>query len=420
MAEAGGGAAAAARRFRWSGAFARLWAAQAASQVGTQVSLLAIPLAGAVTLHATPFQMGLLGLLGRLPFLLYPFAGIWVDRVRRRPVMVAADLLRAVLLLAIPAAAALGRLRMEVLYATMGATILVTVWFDTANRSFLPAIVGREELLDANSRLEATASASRVAGPSLGGLLVQLLTAPFAVLVDALSFVVSAALIGSIHAPEAPAARRRTGVRALGRELAGGFQFVLGHRLLRTLTLAVAASHFFWAVQLAVYFLFLARDVALPSAAIGLVVAAAGPGVLAGSVVARWLPARIGLGPAMIAGWALFGLAALLVPAAAGPAALAALALAASQLLMAAAVQVISVNNTSYRQAITAMDMQGRAMASTAFLGFGVAPLGSLAGGALGGAVGLRATELAAAAGLLAVALALLPTAVRGLRRAAA
>src|SRR5262249_27019199 len=176
----------------WSScAFTVLWTGQTISELGSEVSTVALPLIALTTLQATTSQMGLLSALSRLPFLLYVFAGVWVDRTRRRPVLIGSDVARAVLLLALPAAALAGVLSFAVLGAVVFLVMLLTVWFDTAYQSYLPSLVERSQLLDGNARLQSSKAAAQVAGPSLGGLAVQVLTAPIASLLDALSFLAS-------------------------------------------------------------------------------------------------------------------------------------------------------------------------------------------------------------------------------------
>lgn len=384
--------------------FRLLWAAQAVSQLGSEVSGLALPLAAVVTLRATPGQMGLLSALLRLPSLGYPLMGFWVDRVRRRPVLVGADLARAAILLTVPAAALLGVLRIELLYVVVVVVVSISNLFEVANQSYVPSIVRRDRLVVANSRLEVTRSTAQITGPGLGGLLVQLLTAPIAILGDALSFVISAALTSCIRTPEAspqPEAALQ-GVRA---EIGEGIRFILGHPTLRLLVAAVAASRFLWALQLSVYLLFLSRELRIGPALIGFILLAAGPGALLGTVLAVRLPPRLGLGVTIIWGWTAFAGGALLVPMARPGLVEATLVLVASQFATAAAGQAVSINVLSLRQAATPDRLLGRVNAGFGFLATAGAPVGSLGGGLLGALVGLRQTELVAALALLAIPL---------------
>jgi MFS family permease len=191
--------------------FLKFWTGSAISDVGSQITTLAVPLIAALTLQATPWQMGLLSAAGGAPILLVGlFAGVWVDRVRRRPVMIATDLGRAALLLLVPLAAITGLLRMEILYAVLLLTGALGVLFDVANMSMLPSLVASDRIVEANSKLQSTSAAAQVAGPSVGGVLVSLMTAPFALLADALSFLLSAACIARTHVPEAAPETRGT------------------------------------------------------------------------------------------------------------------------------------------------------------------------------------------------------------------
>src|SRR5215213_10286309 len=190
------------------GDFARLWAAQSTSAIGSQFTAVALPLLAALSLCASPMAFGVLAAAAGLPHLLFGlFAGAWVDRLRRRPVMIAADIARTVLLITIPVAAALGALRIEFLVGVAFLVETFTVFFDIAYLTYIPSLVSRDDLVEANSRLEATASAAQVIGPALGGTLVRVLGAPMALLVDTLSYLVSATLIWRIRAQEAPPER---------------------------------------------------------------------------------------------------------------------------------------------------------------------------------------------------------------------
>src|SRR5262249_23335746 len=191
--------------------FMRLWAGQTVSQLGSTVTREALPYTAILALGATPIQMGLLGAAGAAPLLLLGLlAGVWVDRLRRRPVMIAADLGRAVLLLSVPGAYLLGLLRIEQLYVVAALVGVLSVFFDVAYQAFLPSLVQREQIFEGNSKLGMSGSVAEIAGPPLGGTLVQLVGGPVTILLDALSFVFSARSLLRIRAPEpAPAAPER-------------------------------------------------------------------------------------------------------------------------------------------------------------------------------------------------------------------
>src|SRR5512132_1839212 len=215
-------------------AFLKLWAASAVSDVGSQVSALALPLIAALTLGATPWQMGLLSAAGAAPILFVGlFAGVWVDRLRRRPLMIAMDIGRAAILLVIPLASALGLLRIEILYVVALLVGALSVLFDVAHLAFIPSLVEREQLVEGNSKLQTTTSVAQVAGPGLGGVLVGLLGAAFAVLIDALSFLASALLIVGIRVKES--SRVASDAHGVVAEIGEGLQVVVAHRILRAL-----------------------------------------------------------------------------------------------------------------------------------------------------------------------------------------
>src|SRR6266571_4222971 len=261
--------------------FVRLWAGQTISQFGTQISQLAIPLTAALVLNASPFEMGLLGAFEFAPFLLLSlFAGVWVDRTARRPVLIVADVGRALLLGSIPAAAFLGILHIEQLYVVGLLTGVLTVFFDVAYQSYLPVLVSREHLVEGNSKLEVSNSVAQIAGPGVAGALVQLITAPLAVLVDALSFIASVISLLLIHAPE-PAPERHAGSSSsMWSELREGLGVVLDNPLLRSIAGCTGTSNLFGNALQALFVLYLTRDLGLPPAVIGLIYAVAGPGAL--------------------------------------------------------------------------------------------------------------------------------------------
>jgi MFS family permease len=395
--------------------FLTFWTGSAISAVGSEITALAVPLIAALTLAATPWQMGLLSAAGSAPILLVGlFAGVWVDRVRRRPLMIATDLGRAALLLIVPLAAVTGVLRIEILYAVLLLCGTLTVLFDVANLSFLPTLVSADRLVEGNSKLESTSAAAQVAGPSLGGVLVSVMTAPFALLVDALSFLFSAAFIARTRVAEAAPETR--GARAgVVREIAEGVRVVIGHRMLRALAGCSATTILFGHVFLAVYVLYMTRVLGLSAAGVGLVFAIGGVGSLAGSVVAEPLARRFGPGPAMIGAQVAFGLTGMLVPLAVLVPSWALPMIVASEFAQWMAVLVYYVNAISVRQAITPDRLQGRVNATMRFLAGGANPIGAVIGGALGGVLGVPLTLVAASFGMLLSFLWLLLSPVRGL-----
>jgi MFS family permease len=395
--------------------FLKYWTASAISDVGSQVTALALPLIGALTLGATPWQMGVLTASSTAPILLVGlFAGVLVDRLRRRPVLIATDVGRAILLLTIPLASVFGMLTIELLCVVALLVGALNVFFDLAHLAFLPVLVERDHLVDGNAKLEVTAAGAQVVGPSFGGALVGLLGAPFAVLLDALSFLLSGWLINRTRASEPPpTAAKRSGVWA---EIREGFRIVLAKPLLRAIMAASATMNFFGRMFLAVYVLYMTRDLGLGPVGVGLVLATGGIGSLAGALVAGPTTRRLGPGPMLIVSQLVFGLTGLLVPLAILVPKVAIAMLVASEFGQWMAVIVYYINAVSIRQAITPDRLQGRVNATIRFLGGGALPIGALAGGALGGVIGLPWTLVVAELGCLLGFIWLVLSPVRELR----
>ena len=386
--------------------FRRLWAGETVSDFGSQVTLLALPLAAVLTIHAGSFQMGVLSAAGMLPFLFFALAaGVWTDRrTRRRRIMIAADFGRAAILLTVPAAAAFGVLSFAQLAIVAFAAGTLTLFFRLAWTSYLPTIVPREQLVDANSRLMTSTSAAAIGGPSLAGALVGLVTAPFAILVDAVSFLVSALYLSRIQAPEPE--REAHAPRPWRHDLAVGLRFVSGDRLQRAIAGSAATLNFFGSVQLAIVVLYASTELGMTPGLIGLAFAAGAVGALIGAVLAPRVTARIGAGPAILWATVLFPIALAILPLAAPgqPRLVAASIVAASEFVGGIGVMVFDVNSNGLRQAVTPHELMGRTAGAMSFLTQSAKPLGSLAGGALGAAVGLHTTLwLAAAGGLLVI-----------------
>ncbi|GAA1933658.1 MFS transporter [Streptantibioticus ferralitis] len=395
--------------------FRRLWAAQAVSVLGAQICELALPLAAVEVLKATPFQVGLLAAVQYLPFLLFGLpAGAWVDRMRRRPVMITADLVRFAVLLTVPAAAFCGVLRMWLLYPVAFAVGVMTVFFDVASQSFLPTLVGEERLVEANTKLQLSQTAGQLAGPSAGGFLVQLLTAPVAVLANALGYAGSAVLLLLVRAAEPPI---RDMVRpGLVAEVKDGLRYLFRHPLLRPITLSAGITNLFglFGMVQAILVLYAVRDLRLSPAALGTTLAIANGGVLFGSLANGQVVRRLGVGPSLA--WATFGLggSVLLLPLATPGTAMPVLAVAMA--LAGLCASVFNINQISLRQTLTPASMRGRMTATLRFVVWGVIPVGTFVGGALARPLGLRGVLWIAGTGSVLAGLPLLASAVRSLR----
>jgi MFS family permease len=388
---------------RFSSDFAKLWAALSVSLVGSEITLLALPLIAARALHASAFEMGVLGAAAQAPFLVVSLpAGAWVDRLQRRPVVVAADLGSAALLLSIPLGVPFGGPTFVQLCLVAFGVGAFTVVSEVAHYAYVPTLVGRRRLTRSNSRLQVSHSAAAAGGPGLAGLLIQLLSAPIAVLADALSFVVSALLVRSIRKPESPVEAERDGNRRLLRAVRSGLQMLLGHSLLRPIITISALAGFFETGLLALYILYATRDLHLSPALIGIVFAAGGVGAIPGSILAERAGARFGVGPTIIGGWALAGIAALLVPIAAGPIALVVGILMAGKALGGITDTAANVHQWTLRQAVTPDRLAGRVTASQRFIVYGACAIGALVSGAVGSLIGVRFALFVFAGGMIA------------------
>ncbi len=378
-----------------NGSFMRLWAAQIASVAGSRVSDLALPLTAVLALGATPAQMGALGVAGTLPNLIFGlFAGVWVDRMRRRPFLIGADLGRALLLGSIPAAALLGSLTFPHMYVVGFAMGLLSVLFTTASVAVLPSVVRRDQLVEANGKLETSNSVLAVA-------------------VDAASYLLSALLLRGVGEGEEPPSREER--RSVWAEIGEGMRALVRGPLLRALTVSGAVGTLGSTVQGTVLLLFLTRELGVAPATIGLVFGVGGVGSLAGAVLASRIARLVGTGPAVVLGQGLWMLGPLLVPLAwlAGPD----LApVVAGQALAGVGAMVWSVNQMSLRQHLTPLRLLGRVTAARRFLLFSAAPLGAALGGFLGGEIGLRATLLVGALGPVVALLLLFFSPVRVVR----
>ena len=374
--------------------FGLLWGGQTISEFGSRITREGIPLAANLVLRATPVQMGLLAATGALPVLLVSlFAGVWVDRLRRRPLLIVADLARAVLLLSIPLAAVLGLLRIEQLYLVAALVGVLTVLFEVANQSFLPGLVAHEQIVEANSKLSASSSLAEIGGPALAGVLVQAITAPLAILFDALSFLVSALFAGFIHVPEAQPSLAQER-QNLWREMQTGLRLLLGNPVLRAITLSTGTSNFFGGAFAALYGLFLIRELTVTPALYGVLVTFGGIGAFVGAFAASRFVRRIGLGRTLIGAMLLDGAASLLTPLAGGSHIVIIAMLITSQLVGDFGSEVYSINAVSLRQSIIPNHLLGRVNASAQFLTNGIWPLGAILAGLLSETIGMRYTLL--------------------------
>lgn len=369
--------------------FLRFWSAQTISQFGSQISQLALPLAAILVLDASAFEVALLGALEFLPFLLFALpAGVWVDRLPRKPVLVLGDLGRALALGSIPIAYAFDALTIWQLYAVGFGVGVCTVFFDVAYQSYLPSLVDRDHLVEGNSKLEISRSAAQLAGPGLAGVLIGAVTAPVAIFVDAVSFVGSAVFLFRIRRHESvPEPTEKPSMR---RELMEGLRYLLGHRFWRPVAVSVAISNFFYTLAFSIFLVYAVRVLDLSAQVIGITLGIGNAGWLIGAVAASRLSARLGVGRTVVGSALLFGPALMLVPAA--PQSNPVPFLVVSFILSGFGAIAFNITVISFQQAVTPDRMLGRLNATRRFIVWGVIPLGSLAGGVLASQIGLRAT----------------------------
>ncbi len=376
--------------------FRRLWIGETVSQFGTMVSQLALPLVAILVVHASTFEVGLLTAFETLGFLVVGLpAGAWVDRMRFRRVLIVNDLVRAVALGSIPVAQLLGVLTIGQLFVVALATGVSTVFFDVAYQSYLPELVGRRDLVEGNAKLQASESVSQIAGPGLGGLLIQAITAPYAVLIDALSFLWSAGWVTAIKAR--PPKRERKPDRHLGREIKEGLSFVVRNPMLRAIAMCTGSSNLFNSIYFAVFYVLLARDLDVSPGVIGLIMSTSAVGGLIGSLLATRIAARLGQGPTIWISVLVAAPPSFVAPFLHRDWTLGLLALA--QIVFWGSAVVYNITQVSFRQGLCPPALLGRMNATIRFLVWGTMPLGGLVGGVLGSTIGIRPTLLVAAIG---------------------
>jgi MFS family permease len=395
--------------------FRNFWLAQSVSLVGDQIALIALPLAAVLVLDAGPGQMGVLGAAALLPHLFFSLpAGVWLDQVaRRRRMMMAADLGRAALVATVPLAYAFDALSFVQLYAVAFLSGTLAVVFDLSYPTVFVSLTSRERFIEGNSLVNGSRSFSYVAGPSLGGLLVQAFSAPFALLADAVSFLISAAFLGRVRSPEPPVEPAEGGLRA---RLGEGIRFIAGNEIFRPALTAVATLNFFNYAFAALFVLYVTRSLGISAGTLGLVLGVGALGGVCGAFVAGRVGRALGVGRAYVLGCVAFPAPLLLVPLAGGPEPLVIAMLFAAEFLSGVGVMILDINGGSIMYALTPDRLRSRAQGAFNFVNWGIRPLGSLAGGALGAWIGVKPTLWVATFGALTGVLFLLPSPVPGLR----
>ena len=386
--------------------FRRLWIGQSISVLGDQVTLIGLPLVAVLVLGADAAEMGYLTALGVLPHLLFSLpAGIWLDRIqRRRRLMILADLGRAMLIASIPAAFALGALRLPQLYLVAFLSGSLAVAFDLSWNTVFVAVTKRERYVEAMALLNGSRSLAYVAGPTVGGLLVQVLGAPLAMLTDAVSYLGSIVFLRRIESPEPPVEHEEGTLRE---RLLAGLEFILRDSIMRPTLLAVATINLFNFSFCALFILYATTTLGVEPGLLGLALGSGAIGGVVGAVVATRIGRRIGLGPAYALGCLVFPLPLVLIPLAeAGmPMALILALLFASELGAGLGVMILDINVGAIITARTPDRIRSRASGAFRFINYGVRPIGAVLGGVLGAAIGVRETlfvvTIAAVAGVL-------------------
>ena len=395
--------------------FRLIWGAASISAFGYYVTDIAIPLLAIDELNVTAFEAGYIRVIQQMPNLLFGlFLGVLVDRVRKKPLLIWSDLIRVLVLLIVPIAAFRDHLNLPLICVVVFFIGTFNLLFDIADGAFIPMVVPRDKLVDGNSKIEASYATAQMGGPAIGGTLVSIFTAPYAILITALTLISSAFLIRKTDIVEpVPHVEHETSVAA---DIKEGMKFVLHHPTLRRVTLTMLGHSFFGWIFLSVYVLYMKRDLEISDFQVGLVFAAGGLGALMGTLVTPAMNRRFGVGPVMVVGNLMFGVTGMLIPVAV--------------LFPDHALPIVIVCEflqylcelPFFLNAITLLQMQspdqirGRVMSTRKFLTWGVQPFGSLLGGVLGGLVTLPWTLAIGEFGLLAVGIWLATTPLRAMR----
>ena len=387
-------------------AFRRYWSGQTISMFGDQISSIVLPLVGVIALHAGPAQMGYLVALEWLPSLLFGLhAGAWVDRRgHRRATMITADLGRAALLASIPVCYALGVLTLAQLYGVAFGTGTLSILFTVCDPALFVALVPADRYVEGQSLVYGSRALSFVGGPSVGGLLVQLLTAPFAVVADALSFLGSAFFLSRIRPAEPPPETAGKGA------LTAGARFIWHSGIVRASLTAVATVNFFTLMFFALFVLYATRSLHVRSGLLGLVLGAGAVGGVLGALVTRRLAARIGVGWAYTIGCVVYTVPLALVPLATGTEPVILAMLLAAEFCSGFGVMILDISIGAIFAAVIPDQLRSRVSGAFQAVNYGTRPVGAVAGGLLASQIGIRPTLWIAAAGGVTGVLWLLPS----------
>jgi len=370
---------------------------------GSQISLVGLPLVAAISLRASPLEMGLLQAVGFVPFLILSlFVGVWVDRKPKRPILILADILRAILLASIPLGWYFGFLSMPLLLVVAFLAGINTVFFDIGSTSYLPFLIENEELTEGNSKLEFSSASATILGQSIGGALIQIFSAPFAIAFDAVSYLFSALCLKLIQKKEVVVVLEEE-EQNIWSDIREGTTFVFGNTMIRAIALSAMFFNMFTVMMEPIFILYITRTLRLEPIVIGLIFSSAGVGALVGAVIAQSFAKTMGIGKALISSLLIAGVAACLIPVAVvlpvGPAIVLIIAM---YFLDSTMLIVFNINQRSLRSSITPGPLQGRMNASIRVIVMGIVPIGALLGGFLGTMLGTTLTLLVGAIGIVA------------------
>jgi MFS family permease len=374
--------------------FRNFWFGQTISVFGDQITLLALPIVAVLILDADPAQMGLLTAVGLLPHLLLSLpAGVWLDRIqRRRRLMVVGDVIRAAVIAMVPLAFVLDVLSIELLFVVTFVVGTVAVFFDLAWLTMLSTVARRDQLVDANSLLNTSRSVSAVGGPAIGGVMIHFLTAPIALVADAISYLASALFLRRVRVADSPVEHEPGTVRE---QLTAGMSFLVRDPIMRPAVFAVATMNLFNYGFQALFILFATRHLHLDPGVLGLALGVGAVGGIVGAVVAGPLGRRIGIGPGYIVGLVLFPAAAIVIPLAEGlPFAAIVGVLIVAEFFGGLGVMILDINGGSLLLARMPARIRGRAGGAFRFINMGIRPIGATMGGILGSLIGVRETLL--------------------------
>lgn len=395
--------------------FRNFWLGHTVSSFGVQITTVAIPLIAALTLEASSLEMGILSAVEFLPFLLISlFVGVWVDRKHKRPLMIIADIVRAVVLIGIPFSIYFNILSMPILYVIAAVVGINTVIFEIAHASYLPTVVKNEELVEGNSKLEFSSSSATVVGQSIGGALIQVLSAPLSILFNVGTYLLSALYLALIKKKEAPIEVPEETEQNMWADIREGTTFVFHHNIIRPILIGTVIFNLFTYVIEPIFILYISRTLALDPIYIGLIFSMSGVGALLGAFIAGPMANRLGLGKTLVFSLFVAGFVSLIIPVATlMPTLPAVILIMVMYMIDAAMVIVYNINQRSLRQAVTPQNLQGRMNASIRMFGMGVVPIGAVLGGWLGGIIGTTPTLIVGAIGLMCSSIFIIFSSVR-------